>query len=180
MTIAINWITAKRKISELKDYDRNPRKLGKEEFKKLVESLKEDGYHNRIAINLDNVILGGHQRKKALLAAGWKPDDEIEVLVPDKLLVGDEFDRINIRDNLPYGSFDFDILANNFDATQLIEWGMPAEWLPVNSESEEEGIDNQEVKSVFNVTVECEDESDQEAVFKLMQSKGYKCKVSSI
>lgn len=125
----IVWSTQKRKISELKDYERNPRNIGKDEFNKLVESLKQDGYHNRIAVNLDNVILGGHQRKKALLKAGWKSNDEVEVLVPNKLLVGDDFDRINIRDNLPYGSFDFDVLANNFEAQQLIEWGMPEDWL---------------------------------------------------
>lgn len=125
----ITWSTQKRKISELRDYDRNPRTITKDEFKKLVESLKQDGYHNRIAINLDNVILGGHQRKKALLAAGWKPEDEIEVIVPDQLLAGEAFDRVNIRDNLAYGSFDFDMLGNNFEAHQLIEWGMPEHML---------------------------------------------------
>ena len=139
---AITWSTATRKISELKDYERNPRTISKDEFKKLVESLKQDGYHNRIAVNLDNVILGGHQRKKALLKAGWKPSDEIEVLVPNILLVGDDFDRVNVRDNLSYGSFDFDMLGNNFEAQQLIDWGMPEHMLgkshfDLNEEAEE-------------------------------------------
>jgi site-specific DNA-methyltransferase (adenine-specific) len=129
MTEAIQWINEKWKLKDLKDYDRNPRKMGKEEFGKLVESLKSDGYHHRLLINTDGTIIGGHARKKALLKAGHKENDEIEVLVPNRRLTDEEFDRVNIRDNLPYGSFDFDMLANNFEAAQLIEWGMPADWL---------------------------------------------------
>lgn len=129
MSEGVVWTAVKRKISELKDYDKNPRKLGKEEFAKLVESIQQDGYHMRLLINTDGTIIGGHARKKALLKAGYNKEDEIEVLIPDRFLEGDDFDRINIRDNLPYGSFDFDMLGNNFDAQQLIEWGMPADWL---------------------------------------------------
>jgi len=120
----VTWATVKRKISELKEFDKNPRKITKDDFKLLVQSLQEDGYHGRIKINTDNVIIGGHARKKALLAAGYKKSDEIEVLMPDRLLESDYFDRVNIRDNLGYGNWDVDILGNNWDAEQLIAWGM--------------------------------------------------------
>lgn len=126
---ALNWTSAKRKLSELKDYENNPRKIGTDEFNKLVESIQQDGYHMRLLINLDGTIIGGHARKKALLKAGYNKNDEVEVLIPDRLLEGDDFDRINIRDNLPYGSFDFDMLGNNFDPQQLIDWGMPPHML---------------------------------------------------
>lgn len=131
---AINWSSTKLKISDLKDYDNNPRKISKDEFGNLVRSLKEDGYHSRLLVNLDNTIIGGHQRKKALLKAGFSANDEIEVLIPDRLLVDDDFDRINIRDNLPFGSFDFDMLGNLFEHEKLIDWGMPADWLQINVE----------------------------------------------
>lgn len=124
------WITEKRKLKDLKDYDKNPRTISKDAFNNLVESIQQDGYHGRIMVDTNNVIIGGHQRKKAMLKAGFKSSDEIEVLVPAKALTQEEFDRLNIRDNLPYGDFDFDVLANNFEAGQLIEWGMPEEWLP--------------------------------------------------
>ncbi len=135
--MAIQWTSEKRKLKDLRDYDKNPRKMEKDRFEKLVESIKSDGYHQRLLINTDGTIIGGHARKKAMLKAGWKESSTIDVLVPDRLLEGEEFDRINIRDNLPYGSFDFDILANNFEASQLIEWGMPEDWLKFLDEQEE-------------------------------------------
>ncbi len=134
MTQPITWSSHKIKISDLKDYENNPRKITKDEFANLVRSLKEDGYHSRLLVNLDNTIIGGHQRKKALLKAGFKEIDEIEVLIPSRLLVEDDFDRINIRDNLPFGGFDFDMLGNLFDPVKLIDWGMPAEWLQIDVE----------------------------------------------
>lgn len=121
----VKWSTVKRRISELKDYSKNPRQIGKEEFARLVESIQQDGYHMRLLINLDGTIIGGHARKKALLKAGYTNDDEVEVLIPDRMLEGDDFDRVNIRDNLSFGSWDSDILGNNFDPQQLIDWGMP-------------------------------------------------------
>lgn len=120
------WSTVKRKICDLKDFDKNPRKITKEDFNLLVDSLKQDGYHGRIKINTDNTIIGGHARKKALLKAGYNKNDEIEVLIPDRFLEDNDFARVNIRDNLNYGAWDTDILGNNWDAQQLIEWGMPA------------------------------------------------------
>jgi len=125
----IIWRTETRKLGELQDYVDNPRKMGKDEFQKLVESLQQDGYHGRIKIDTHNVIIGGHSRKKAMLKAGYTLNDEIEVLTPTIPLSEEEFDRINIRDNLPYGSFDFDILGNNFEPQQLIDWGMPPSML---------------------------------------------------
>lgn len=135
--MSIEWKSQTWKLKDLRDYDKNPRKMDKKRFEKLVESLKTDGYHQRLLINTDGTIIGGHARKKALLKAGYKESSEIEVLVPDRLLVDEDFDRVNIRDNLPYGEFDFDILANNFVAEQLLEWGMPEDWLKFLQDQEE-------------------------------------------
>lgn len=125
----IQWKSELWKLKDLKDYDKNPRKIDKKRFEKLVESLKQDGYHQRLLINLDGTIIGGHARKKALLKAGFKESSEIEVLVPERLLTGEDFDRVNIRDNLTYGDFDYEMLANNLDADKLIDWGMPESWI---------------------------------------------------
>jgi 16S rRNA G966 N2-methylase RsmD len=136
--MTIVWSESKRKLKDIKDYEKNPRKMGNDAFGKLVESVKQDGYHSRIMINEDGTIIGGHQRKRALLKSGMKQSDEVEVLVPDRQLTEEEFNRLNIRDNLPYGEFDFDILADNFDIEQLVEWGMPEAWLTDSSQEEEE------------------------------------------
>lgn len=131
------WSEKEIKIDDLKEYERNPRRINKDQFNHLVKSLKEDGYHQRLIVNHDNTIIGGHQRKKALLAAGFKKTDKIPVLMPDRLLEGGDLKRLNIRDNLPYGEFDFDMLSTDFDVSELIEWGMPEEWLPTYEETEE-------------------------------------------
>lgn len=125
----LNWTSKTIQISELKEYEHNPRRIGKKEFEKLVSSIKEDGYHQRIIVNQDNVIIGGHQRKKALLEAGLKESDTVEVLIPDRKLTQEELDRINIRDNLSFGEYDFEILANRFDVETLVDFGLPGDML---------------------------------------------------
>jgi site-specific DNA-methyltransferase (adenine-specific) len=136
-----NWIEQIVAIKDLKEYERNPRRIKDEHFKKLVKSLKEDGYHQRLVVNKDMVIIGGHQRKRALLESGFSPTTQIPVLMPDRLLEGDDFKRINIRDNLPFGEFDFDMLTADFDVDELLEWGVPEEWLPIGDEIEEKKSD---------------------------------------
>lgn len=125
----LTWHSKTLKISELKEYEYNPRKITKDELNKLVASLKEDGYHQRILVTPDNTIIGGHQRKKALLESGLSKDTEIEVLAASRELTQEELDRINIRDNLSFGEYDFDILGSRFDIDTLIGFGMPEDML---------------------------------------------------
>lgn len=125
----LKWHSKTLKISELKEYEHNPRKITKDEFNKLVTSLKEDGYHQRILVTPDNIIIGGHQRKKALIESGLSQDTEIEVLAASRNLTQSELDRINIRDNLSFGEYDFDVLGSRFDIDTLIDFGMPEDML---------------------------------------------------
>lgn len=120
----IIWTQESRKLSDLKPYEQNPRFITKTAFNKLLKSIRECGYNNRLLINLDNTIVGGHARLKALKELGF---DSIEVLVPNRLLSEDEFKQILITDNLDFGDYDMDILANNFDVQALLDWGLPPE-----------------------------------------------------
>jgi DNA modification methylase len=123
----MEWIETEVKIKELKDYDRNPRRISKEQLAKLIKSIQEDGYRNRIVVDIDNTILGGHQRKKALRAAGFSDSDTIKVLKPTRKLTQEEFDRINVRDNGHFGDWDMDGLSNlGYEMEQLIDWGVPS------------------------------------------------------
>lgn len=140
----LTWHTKTVKISDLKDYAHNPRRISKKAMDQLTASLQEDGYHQRLVVNHDLTIIGGHQRKKALLKAGLSKDTEIEVLIPSRPLTPEELDRINIRDNLAYGEYDFDILANRFDAETLMNWGMPEEWLKELAEDQLLGAEENE------------------------------------
>lgn len=122
----MKWIETEVKLGDLKPFEQNPRKISKEAFNRLVKSLEEDGYHQRILMNWDNTIVGGHQRIKALKRLGVKNSDLIKVLKPEEELNPDEFLRINIRDNGEFGNYDVDMLANfSIEIEQLIDWGVP-------------------------------------------------------
>jgi site-specific DNA-methyltransferase (adenine-specific) len=125
----IKWHTANIKLYQLKEYPDNPRKITKEMMDKLVAHIKEDGYHQRIIVDSDYTIIGGHQRKKALYMAGYDDDTEIEVLMPNKKLTPKEIDRLNIRDNLAFGEYDFDVLTGRFNMDELVSFGMDEEML---------------------------------------------------
>lgn len=126
----LSWNSEKIRVNDLIDYPHNPRSMSKKDFEKLVRSIKEDGYHSRIKIDTKNVIIGGHSRRRAMLSAGYKPSDMIEVLRSSRPLSETEFKRLNIRDNISFGDYDFEILANNFEMEDLIDWGMEATLFP--------------------------------------------------
>jgi hypothetical protein len=147
----IKWLTTHVLVRDLQEYQDNPRRISKRDFDKLVKSIEEDGYHQRILVNTDNMIIGGHSRKKALLAAGFRECDAIEVLKASRLLSEYEFKRLNIRDNLSFGEFDFDILANHFDMKDLEEWGLDLKLFPTIEMPE---IEKEEEKDENKVTCE--------------------------
>jgi len=122
----ITWTEETRKLSDLKPYENNPRYITKASYQRLLKSIQECGYNNRMLINKDNTIVGGHARLQALKEMGYT---EIKVLVPNRLLTHEEFQRILITDNLDFGDFDTEILANHYDIELLLDWGLRPELL---------------------------------------------------
>lgn len=116
----IVWSQQKRKLTELKEFDENPRKVPKETYEALIKNIKANGYTNRLIVNTSNVVLGGNQRLRALRELGY---NEIDVLVPNVELTQEQENRINITDNLSAGVWDFDMLHNLCDNERLIDWG---------------------------------------------------------
>jgi hypothetical protein len=137
----IEWKEEKRKIKDLKVHDKNPRSISKDAFENLVKDIATMGYHNRIKLTIDNVIIGGSQRKKALLdpRVGYKPYDEISVLVAPRALTDKEFKAEMVKDNTHRGEWDFDMLANEFDDIDLVECGILSKtFWPDEEEKEKE------------------------------------------
>lgn len=108
----LEWHTEKRKVSELKLLENNPRKITKEQFKKLQEDIHEIGNFRPLVCDLDLTILGGNQRKRV---ATLDKQDEIEVSVPNRKLTEKERKKVIILDNEHRGEFDVDILANEYE-----------------------------------------------------------------
>ena len=118
----INWTLKQFRLDELTDYYKNPRSLSEKEFKQLKTSLDKFGMIDKPIVNLDsaNTIIGGHQRKHVLEASGVK---ECECWIPDRELSEREVEELNIRLNKNTGSWDFDVLANEFELDDLLDWG---------------------------------------------------------
>ncbi len=76
-----------------------------------------------IIVDADNMILGGNVRFKALKELGYKevPDEWIK---RDGELTDEEKQRFIVADNIGFGEYDWDILANDWNKDKLIEWGL--------------------------------------------------------
>jgi ParB-like chromosome segregation protein Spo0J len=125
----------KVKISAIKSNPNNPRLIKDDKFHKLVKSIKEFPQMlelRPIVVNDEMIILGGNMRHKACIEAGLK---EVTI-VKAKDLTEDQQKEFIIKDNVGFGEWDWDMLANEWDAENLEEWGLN---LPIDKENKEDG-----------------------------------------
>jgi hypothetical protein len=112
----------KVKITEVISNPNNPRLIKDEKFKKLVKSIQDfpDMLNVRpIVVNKDMVVLGGNMRLKAIKEAGHT---EVAIEIVD--WTEEQEKQFIIKDNVGYGEWDWEDLANNWDTEELIEWGL--------------------------------------------------------
>jgi hypothetical protein len=119
----LTWHTEQRTLGELIEWDRNPRQLNQHDAEHLKKSLDAFGVADPLMVNTDNKIIGGHMRRRVMLRSGYRPDDVVDVRVPDRELTDREAEELAIRLNKNSGSWDFDALANNFELDDLLDWG---------------------------------------------------------
>jgi len=113
----------KVKITEVKINPNNPRLIKDDKFKKLVKSIKEFPQMlelRPIVVNDDMVVLGGNMRLKACKEAGLK---EVPIIKASDLTEEQQKEFI-VKDNVGFGEWDWDILANEWDAEELGDWGL--------------------------------------------------------
>jgi len=128
---SLTWRTETRTLNQLVPHEQNPRTLSEKQHKDLKKSLTKFGLAEIPAINTDDRIIAGHQRIKILheLHGGHHV---IEVRVPSRKLTLKEFKEYLIRSNKNSGSWDFDMLANDFEVEDLIDWGFTEDELAGN------------------------------------------------
>lgn len=115
--------TEKISIKKIKLNPNNPRVIRDEKFKKLVKSIQEfpEMLEIRpIVVNADSIVLGGNMRLKACQEAGLK---EIPVLFAEHLTEEQQRQFI-IKDNIGYGEWDWEMLANEWNTEELKHWGI--------------------------------------------------------
>lgn len=160
----------KLKISEIKLNPNNPRYITDDKFKNLVKSIKDFPQMldiRPIVVNTDMVILGGNMRFKACVEAGLK---EIPVIIADNLSEQQQKEFL-IKDNVSGGVWDFDILANEWDADLLNEWGLD---VPIPNEPEEEEEEKTYIPT-YKFEVSCNTEIEKNKLMAKLLEEGYSC-----
>jgi len=110
-------------IKKLKPNPANPRTIKDDKFHKLVQSVKsfpEMLKLRPIVVNDQYEVLGGNMRLRACIEAGMK---EVTIIRASELTEDQQREFI-IKDNVGFGEWDMDALANEWDAKELQEWGL--------------------------------------------------------
>jgi hypothetical protein len=170
----------KVKISEVKSNPNNPRQIKDDKFAKLVQSIKDFPEMldiRPIVVNADMVVLGGNMRFKACKEAGLK---EVPIIVAENLTDEQQKEFI-IKDNVSGGEWDWDMLANEWEAEQLTEWGLDV-WQQAPdidySILDEEDVEDQlndmtnGVKKAIQIEFEAEHYEEAYALVKFWRDKG--------
>jgi hypothetical protein len=135
------------KLSDIRVNPKNPRIIKDDKFRKLVKSLKEFPQMMElrpIIVDDDGIIQGGNMRYKALRELGYSevPDGWVK---QGRDLTPEQWREFVVKDNLGYGEFNFDDLANEFEIGTLENWGVD---LPKDIENIKETKDIPDVGEV--------------------------------
>ncbi len=121
MTEPIQWVEETRRLEELVPFERNPRQITESQFCKLKASLIEFGQFRPLLVTHDLRLAGGHQRITAMKLLGWT---HCRVSIPQQPITAELYRKLVIVDNISHGTFDMDILANDYDLEETREWGL--------------------------------------------------------
>ena len=186
--ISINKL--KNNTGQIMGLPKNPRLLKDDKFKKLVKSIKDDPemlqLREVIAYNLNSelIVIAGNMRLGACKELGIK---EIPVKILPQDTSVEKLKAYTIKDNLGYGEWSWDDIANEWDMEQLEGWGLD---LPVFDYKEIEAEeDDYEIPEVIKTDIVigdlfeigehrllCGDSTDSDQVAKLMD--GTKAEIS--
>jgi hypothetical protein len=126
----------KVKISEIKTNPKNPRLIKDDKFKKLVKSIQEFPQMlelRPIVVDENNIVLGGNMRLKACIEVGLK-----EVYIVQAAdLTEEQKNEFIVKDNVGFGEWDWDVLANEWEAVKLEEWGLDVWQLNMDNDFED-------------------------------------------
>ena len=168
------------KISQVKNNPNNPRLIKNDKFKKLVKSVQEfpEMLELRpIVVDENMIVLGGNMRLKACQEAGLK-----EVWIEVANLTEQQKKEFTIKDNVGFGEWEWDILANEWEQTELEDWGLDG--FPFEEKTLEAEEDNFEVPDEIKTDIVlgdlfeigehrllCGDSTDSDQVAKLMNGQ---------
>lgn len=111
------------RIEDIRPNPSNPRYITDDKFKKLVESIRSFPQMlelRPLVIDENNVVLGGNMRLRACIEAGLTDVPVKQVMNFTK----EQKEEFIIKDNSSYGSWDWDLLGNEWDNLPIEDWGL--------------------------------------------------------
>ena len=115
--------TKKVKLKDIILNPSNPRIIKDHKFQQLVKSIQDFPQMleiRPIVVDEQMVVLGGNMRLRACQEAKLK---EVPVIIASELTPEQQKEFI-IKDNVGFGEWDWDMLANEWEQTTLVEWGL--------------------------------------------------------
>ena len=164
-----------KKISDLKPAPYNPRQSTEKQEKKLQESLTKFGVVEPIIFNKQTgYIVGGHFRVRELKKLGYK---EVECVIVD--LSEEDEKELNIRLNANTGEWDWEQLANEWDAEKLEDWGLDLPTFDIDNENEPKDLSST-IDNIYRIEIICKDEEHQENTYNKLIEQGYECRLLTL
>jgi len=170
------------KIKDIKNNPNNPRIIKDDKFKKLVASIREFPKMleiRPIVVNDDMIVLGGNMRLKAIKELGLT---EAPVIKINDLTEAQQKEFI-IKDNVGFGEWDWEQLANEWDVQDLDKWGLDVpSFIETELEAVEDDFEVPEGGSETDIVIGdlfeigehrllCGDSTNSDAVAKLMDGQ---------
>ena len=175
-------------IDRLIPFAKNSRTHSPEQVAQIAASIKEWGFTSPILVDETGSILAGHGRLAAarklgletvpvMVAEGWTDTQKRAYVIADNKLAlnaGWDMDLLKLEIS-DLGDQNFDLELLGFDDIEL------ATLFDENPEEDEEkDLKEESYNEVFNIIIECKDETEQEKIFNRLDSEGYKCRVQSL
>lgn len=190
-------------IEELVQDEHNFNK-GTDEGGKLMErSFKEMGAGRSVLIDKHGKIIAGNKSQKAAIAAGIKRvrviettgDELIAVKRTDVELESEQgrkmalLDNLTTQVNLAWDETELQTITGEIEGFDVGDFGLDLENLPTvtmpqdktdtdTPPSEHDDISG-EVQSLYQIAIDCEDESEQERIYNELKDR-YKCRVLTL
>jgi ParB-like chromosome segregation protein Spo0J len=171
------------KLSEIKSNPNNPRLIKDDKFKKLVKSLESfpEMMEKRPIVcvtDMDGKLypLGGNMRLKALKELKYKDIPDSWVTMADEW-TEEQRREFLIKDNVGFGEWDWDMIANEWDAEQVEEWGLD---VPIFGESNEQKDLSSTIDNLYRIEIVCKDEEHQENTYNKLIEQGYECRLLTL
>ena len=162
----------KVKLSEIKRNPDNPRIIKDNKYKKLVRSIIEfpEMLEIRpIVVNDDMVVLGGNMRLKACQEAKLR---EVPIIKASKLTAEQQREFI-VKDNVGFGEWDWDMVANEWEVNELKEWGLDVPVFDFNTNEKEYEIEN----NLWFLNIEFESEENAQEWYEKLKRENLNIKI---